>query len=113
MLASFHSFSCSCLLCFLPSLRSCSTAPVFPCRPKRKGKKVTGLEFTPGGGAELLVSTNDSRMRLYNMDDYSQICKFKGLVNENMQIQASFSQDGERIISGSDNGQVYIWETRK
>jgi WD40 repeat protein len=82
-------------------------------RPKRKGKKVTGLEFTPGGGEGLLVTTNDSRMRLYNMDDYSCICKFKGLVNENMQIQASFSQDGERIVSGSDNGQVYIWETRK
>ena len=34
-----------------------------------------------GAGAlpqQLLVSTDDSRLRLYQMETFSQICKFKG-----------------------------------
>ena len=29
---------------------------------------------------QLLVTTNDSRVRIYDMDDYSQLYKFKGAV---------------------------------
>jgi len=60
---------------------------------------------------QLLVSTNDSRLRLFSMDDFSQVMKYKGLVNYSMQISASFSESGEFIISGSENGSVYIWNT--
>ncbi len=75
----------------------------------RAGRMVTGLELrlgsrsTPGtvGGAvvhgvpsplEVLVTTNDSRLRLYQTDDFSMIAKFKGLVNEdNYLIRARYS----------------------
>ena len=36
----------------------------------RKGRKVTGLDFARGG-SHLLVTTNDSRVRLIALDDYS------------------------------------------
>jgi len=60
---------------------------------------------------QLLVSTNDSRVRLFQMETFSQLCKFKGLSNENMQIRSSFSSDGKYVISGSENGFVHIWNT--
>tara|TARA_B110000971_G_scaffold19096_1_gene17451 strand:+ start:257 stop:544 length:288 start_codon:yes stop_codon:yes gene_type:complete len=39
------------------------------------------------------------------------VCKYKGFVNQAMQINASFSESGNHIISGSENGNVYIWST--
>ena len=80
--------------------------------PLKGGRKVTGIEFAPGG-KQLLVSTNDSRMRLFNIDDYSRTCKYKGMVNDNLQIKGTFSQDGEHIVCGSENGHVYIWNTAR
>jgi WD repeat-containing protein 44 len=79
----------------------------------RKGKKVTGMAFVPGaaGAGELLVTTNDSRMRLYQTEDFSQTYKYKGMVNNQMQIRAVFSQDGDKIICGSETGSVYVWDT--
>lgn len=61
--------------------------------------------------SQLLVSTNDSRLRLCRLDDYSLVCKYKGLKNKSMQIKASFSNDGGHVISGSEGGAVYIWNT--
>lgn len=112
------------------------------CRDSRGkhsgGTKVTGVAFRPGviidkndlgsdsgsgrgnsirGTAgevpQLLVSTNDSRLRLCKLDDYSVTCKYKArnYKNKSMQIKASFSENGEYVISGSDNGQCVIWST--
>jgi WD40 repeat protein len=74
----------------------------------RRGRKVTGLAFSPRGG-QLLISTNDSRLRLVSMDDFSTVAKFTGLVNTNTQIRASFDGAGERIIAGSEDRRVLVW----
>ena len=81
------------------------------------GKKVTGLCYetsrhgqVPSSSEQLLITTNDSRLRLYQTEDYSMLCKYKGLTNDHMQIKATFSEDGEYVISGSENGNVYIWK---
>jgi len=39
------------------------------------------------------------------------MCKFKGLHNTNTQIRASFSEQGDFILCGSDDGYVYFWTT--
>lgn len=65
-----------------------------------------------GGGAgshlpeQLLVTTNDSRLRLYNTDDFGMNAKYKGFLNDTLQITATFSEDGKQIICGSENGKV-------
>jgi WD40 repeat protein len=83
------------------------------CRNRRglksRGKRVTGLEFS--GDQTLLVSTADSRMRLFSLSDYSMQQKYKGHSNETNLICGSFSNNLLHIISGSENGQVYIWNT--
>jgi hypothetical protein len=69
---------------------------------------VTGLQYS-SDGKKLLITTNDSRLRLYDMDDFTVISKYKGLVNEDLQIKARFTQDQTQIIAGSENSNVYIW----
>jgi WD40 repeat protein len=76
----------------------------------KAGRKVTGLEFSPNGHY-LLVTTNDSRIRLVNFKDFSLESKYKGLQNEEMQLRASFSPNGSRIVCGSEDGACFLWET--
>ena len=95
-------------------------------RSKRKAKygyKVTGLVFRTinehlqhrgeGDTYELLVTTNDSSIRLYQVKDLSLTTKFKGFVNKSKPIRASFSNLGDRIICGSDTTGVFIWKVPK
>ncbi|KDD73532.1 hypothetical protein H632_c2081p0, partial [Helicosporidium sp. ATCC 50920] len=72
-----------------------------------RGKKVTGVAYAPGHASRLLVTSNDSRVRLY--DGLALHVKFKGHANKSTQIKASFSPEGDRVICGSDDGWVYLW----
>lgn len=38
-------------------------------------------------------------------------CKYKGFLNVSSQIKASFSHDGNLIISGDEKNFCYFWET--
>jgi len=80
-----------------------------------KGSKITGIETVtfppddPNGDVKILVTSNDSRVRMYNFRDKSLETKFKGYENTCSQIHASFSDDTKYIISGSEDRRVYIW----
>lgn len=82
-----------------------------------KGSKVTGIQSTfipPNantGDIKLLISSNDSRIRLYNYRDKSLELKFKGHQNDYSQIRASFSDDARHIICGSEDKRAYIWSS--
>lgn len=77
-----------------------------------RGKKITGLTFAPKLFPNaLLITSNDSRIRLY--DGYTLRFKYKGLSNKSTQIKASFSPKGNFVICGSDDGAVYIWDCSK
>ena len=140
---------------------------------QKQGKKITGMQYMPAHPDKLLITSNDSRIRLYNGEGtgmhvhqaghantvlhhaaaaipcssraancfivavqckvsfcgcqhlppvlvtlpdlqpfpagFGLQCKFKGHVNRNTQIRASFSAGGEYIVCGSDDGWVYMW----
>ncbi|KAL0043328.1 hypothetical protein WJX79_001633 [Trebouxia sp. C0005] len=76
---------------------------------QKTGKKITGMQFLASDTSKLLITSNDSRIRLY--DGLRLQCKYKGHSNRNTQIRASFSADGSSIICGSDDGHVYVWST--
>lgn len=82
-----------------------------------KGSKITGIRAMtfppddPEGDLKLLITTNDSRVRLYNFRDKSLEMKFKGNSNTCSQINASFSDDGIYVICGSEDKRAYIWST--
>jgi len=91
-----------------------------------KGHKITGLEYRGLGkkrdfDAELLVSTADSRIRRYRVNNFELLCKYRGHANVGYtkkragvdrmptQIRASMSEDLALIASGSEDGRLYIW----
>ncbi|KIH69439.1 WD domain, G-beta repeat protein [Ancylostoma duodenale] len=73
-----------------------------------KGHKITGLAVH---GDKLLVTSNDSRIRMYDVRDKALTCKFRGAQNEHSQIRAAFSPDGKHIVCGSEDKFIYLWRT--
>ncbi|KAI2615260.1 WD40 repeat-like protein [Hypoxylon sp. NC1633] len=82
-----------------------------------KGSKITGIETmrfppdSPDGPVKVLITSNDSRIRIYNMGDKNLELKLKGHENACSQIRATFSDDGSYIICGSEDKRAFIWST--
>lgn len=70
--------------------------------------KITGIESVDAN-TKILVTTNDSRIRLYDLRDLSLVSKYKGCMNNSSQIRATVSPDNKYIICGSENSSAYIW----
>jgi len=58
----------------------------------------------------VLVTTNDSRVRLFETDGYACIYKFKGATTNKLQIAANASSVSNHIICASEDKYVYLWE---
>jgi WD40 repeat protein len=56
-----------------------------------------------------LISSNDSRIRLFDLESFEIRQKYKGLKNESSKIAASVGGNGKYVISGSENGGAFIW----
>ncbi|OMJ66234.1 hypothetical protein SteCoe_37000 [Stentor coeruleus] len=78
---------------------------------KSGGKKVTGIEFHDD--QYLLITTNDSRIRLYSLENFSLLQKYKGGKCNEYPLQTTFSHNSVHIIRGSEDGNTYIWNTFK
>lgn len=82
-----------------------------------KGSKVTGIKAVnyppddPNGEVKLLITSNDSRVRVYNLRDKGLEIKLRGHENASSQIHATFSDDARYVICGSEDRKVYIWST--
>jgi WD repeat-containing protein 44 len=79
-----------------------------------KGSKITGIQAhqTSRGEYKLLITSNDSRIRLYNFRDKSLELKFKGNENNCSQIRASISDCGRYVVCGSEDRKVYLWSLK-
>lgn len=82
-----------------------------------KGSKITGIRTvnmpagSESGDVKVLISSNDSRVRIYNLKTRMLEVKFKGLENQSSQIHARFSDDGMYVVSGSEDRRAYMWGT--
>ena len=74
--------------------------------PKSKGRPITGLDFVSED--LFLVTTKDSRIRLFSTENYEIKQKYKGLKNEHSKLVASVGKYSMHVICGSENGNVYI-----
>lgn len=80
-----------------------------------KGSKITGIDtWTVGDGPEkgdikVLITSNDSRLRIYSLKTRMLETKFRGHVCQSSQIHARFTNDAKYIISGSEDRKAYIW----
>ncbi|ORY63277.1 WD40-repeat-containing domain protein [Pseudomassariella vexata] len=69
------------------------------------------VEGAGEGEVKVLVSSNDSRIRIYNLRGKELETKFKGHTNNCNQIRASFSDDGQYVVCGSEDRRAFIWST--
>ncbi|KAB5559574.1 hypothetical protein GE09DRAFT_1220251 [Coniochaeta sp. 2T2.1] len=76
---------------------------------QRTGTLMSRTSSDLAGDAKILITSNDSRIRIYNMRDKSLEHKLKGHENACSQIAASFSDDGKYIICGSEDRKAFIW----
>jgi WD40 repeat protein len=77
-------------------------------KKKTSHKKVTSIIFP--SSSQFLISTNDSRIRLYSTDNFSVIRKFRGHVSVDACQRACVSQDKKLLMCGSEeDGGVFIW----
>lgn len=107
-----------CLLYDTEGLKAHSQIHVRSARGKNaKGSKITGIDTialpkeNDQPDIKLLITSNDSRVRMYNLKDRTLEVKFRGNENSCSQIHASFSDDGKYVICGSEDRKVYIWPT--
>lgn len=107
-----------CILYSTEGLRAHSQIHVRSTRGRNtKGSKITGIDtisIPRDNGppdVKLLITSNDSRIRMYNLKDRTLELKFRGNENTCSQIRAYFSDDGKFVICGSEDRKVYIWPT--
>lgn len=80
-----------------------------------KGNKITGIDTKmvaqddPNSDIKLLVTSNDSRIRLYDFKERTLEAKFRGNENTCSQIRATFTDDGKHVICGSEDRKAYVW----
>lgn len=83
-------FDGRCYLYHTEQLRYLTLINVRSTRGKNKrGSKITGIEVLNNDENKLLITSNDSRIRLYDLRDASLICKYKGFSNSTVHIKAS------------------------
>ncbi|KAJ5160024.1 Oxo-4-hydroxy-4-carboxy-5-ureidoimidazoline decarboxylase [Penicillium canariense] len=80
-----------------------------------KGHKITGIDTMtvpsddPNGEIKVLVTSNDSRIRMYDFRTRVLEAKFRGNENTCSQIRATFTDDGKHVICGSEDRRAYLW----
>jgi len=91
-----------------------STMIISPHFPSTSGQRTGTLPHRTSsdlaGDVKILITSNDSRIRIYNMRDKSLEHKLKGHENACSQIAASFSDDGKYVICGSEDRKAFIWD---
>lgn len=73
--------------------------------------KVVGIENDPQGAPEILVSYNGYYPCSFSLRTYCLIAVYvaESYLNDTLNISAFYSHSGDRIISGSEGPQAFVW----
>jgi WD40 repeat protein len=77
--------------------------------PSSPSVSVASTDATSSGEVRVLITSNDSRIRIYSLRDKTLDVKLKGHENLCSQIAATFSDDGKHVICGSEDRKAFIW----
>ncbi|XP_010238654.3 uncharacterized protein LOC100842788 isoform X2 [Brachypodium distachyon] len=78
---------------------------------KSQAKKITGFQFSPANPSEVLVTSADSQIRVF--DGVTMVQKFRGFKNTSSQIAAAYTSDGRYVVCASEDSHVFVWKTTR
>lgn len=81
------------------------------CRVDVIGAPVTSLRIT-AKGAEGLVSSLDSTIRLMDRDNGEMLKEYRDdmFVNKDLRVRSTLGLNDSVVVSGSDDGLVFVWD---
>ncbi|KAG5019414.1 hypothetical protein JHK87_015269 [Glycine soja] len=71
------------------------------------GNKITGIQFSQKNHQRVMITSEDSRVRILEGTEFVQT--YKGLPRSGSQMSGSFTSGGEHIVSVGGDSRVYIW----
>ncbi|KAK0647038.1 hypothetical protein B0T16DRAFT_172000 [Cercophora newfieldiana] len=77
--------------------------------PNSGSASQASTDVSTRGEVRVLITSNDSRIRIYNLSKKTLETKLKGHENTCSQIAASFSDDGTYVICGSEDRKAFVW----
>jgi len=75
-------------------------------RKKSPLKRIIGFQYCPSDPKKLMVTSGHSQVHI--LDGVHVVSNYKGL-RSSCQAAASFTSDGDHIISASDDSSIYMW----
>ena len=96
----------------LYDLRTFDQGPFVTFVIKTREVDFTGMKFSPDG-KYILLSTSENLIFLIDSFEGHKLQEFATFVNrQNSTLEASFSPDSQFVLSGSEDGKIYIWSTQ-
>ncbi|KAJ8493412.1 hypothetical protein OPV22_015133 [Ensete ventricosum] len=75
-------------------------------KKKLIGKQITGLQFCPGDSKKVMITSVDSKVRIF--DGFDLVQKFGGSWKSKSSVAASFTSDARYIVSIDENSNICI-----
>ncbi|KAL5216181.1 hypothetical protein ABZP36_007582 [Zizania latifolia] len=76
-------------------------------KKKSSLKRITSLQFFPSNTSGLMVTSADSKIRI--LDGTNVIQNYSGLRSGSCQLSATFTPEGQHIISAGEDSNIYVW----
>ncbi|TKY73855.1 WD repeat-containing protein [Spatholobus suberectus] len=74
---------------------------------RTSGNKITGIQFSQKNHQRVMITSEDSRVRI--LEGVELVQTYKALPRSGSQMSGSFTSGGEHIISVGEDSRVYIW----
>ncbi|KAK4662260.1 uncharacterized protein QC763_701200 [Podospora pseudopauciseta] len=86
-------------------------APAYPTHqpPGSSAASHASTDVPSNAEVRVLVTSNDSRIRIYSLRHQTMEVKLKGHENSCSQIAATFSDDGKYVVCGSEDRKAFVW----
>ncbi|KAK1403906.1 Transducin/WD40 repeat-like superfamily protein [Heracleum sosnowskyi] len=76
-------------------------------RKRCSGNRITGIQFLEEDSQKVMVTSEDSKIRIFDGLDIVQ--KYRGLSKSGSQMSASLTSTGRHIISVGEDSHIYVW----
>ncbi|CAN6235955.1 unnamed protein product [Urochloa humidicola] len=76
-------------------------------KKKSSHKRITAFEFCPSNPSKLMVTSADSKVKI--LDGTIVTRNYSGLRSGSCQSLATFTPDGQHIVSASEDSNIYVW----